>query len=120
MSLRFKGPINWDQAIIRTGMAKQLAKDVVRSRGGKCFCVSTVQTVSRGGQDETPWPFETMVFPEPGGRGLYHEAYDSKDQALTGHERIVELVRGGGELPASTVRGEFGVPSLTPEEWRNR
>lgn len=96
------------------------------------WTVSTIRTIAGGAGDtqplgspfkasdyvgQTPWPFETMVFKEPGAVGFYHRAYSSKAAALVGHAEIVALCESGALPVGHGVRGPFGVPSLTPEEW---
>lgn len=67
--------------------------------------------------DETPWPFETMVF-KGGSFGHYHRAYKTQKDALAGHDEIVAAIKAGTLDVGMGIRGPFGVPSLTPEEWR--
>lgn len=98
--------------------------------------VSTIQTFAGGARDErmfgcpfslvdyaddTPWPYETMVFHvERGSIGHYHEPHESEAIALARHEAIVSLLSEGKLEIGKGVIGEFGNPSTTPEEWAAR
>ena len=99
------------------------------------FEVSTVQTFAGGAADsrptlspfslsdyadENPWPFETMVFRLGSSRGLYHEPHASEMQARDGHTYAVSLIKAGTLIEGTGVRGDFGVPSITPDEWKDR
>lgn len=94
--------------------------------------VSTIQTFAGGAPvtqplgspfstadyaDQTPWPFETMVFRPTGSTGLYHRAYATEVEAKKGHEETVELCRTGTLPVGHGVDGEFGNPTLTAAEW---
>ena len=86
----------------------QLLHEKVQGPQG-ALSVSTVQTYAGGAPDqrpilspfstadyadETPWPFETMVFKQGGGsRGLYHRPYATESEARIGHSEIVKLCR---------------------------
>jgi hypothetical protein len=98
------------------------------------FDVSTIQTYSGGGGDntsifcpfsesdyaeDTPWPFETIVFRRPSSTGLYHAPYAAKKEALAGHADVVRRLAAGEEVVGG-VKGPFGIPSITPEEWEQR
>lgn len=106
---------------------------IKRSEVGK-WSVSTVQTYAGGARDEpigmvpftpadyadeTPWPYETMVF-RGGTTGQYHEPHASEAEALERHEAIVELLRDGKLEIGKGVKEPFGNPSTTPEEWAAR
>lgn len=109
-------------------MSKSIAKDYTDK-----FRVSTVQTDAGGApptsapfspfssadyNDETPWPFETMVFPLQSSRGVYHEAYLTEESAIEGHKRIMEMCKNNA-LPLGKGIDYSGNPSLTPEEFKN-
>lgn len=113
-------------------MSTQVAHDVVRDPKGDPFLISTIRTVAGGGVDasfgpfsvsdyvgETPWPFETMVFREGSRKGLYHAAYATEAEALAGHAQMIDTIKRGLEFGGG-VKGPFGLPSLTPEEWFDR
>lgn len=112
-------------------MSEQLKFETMTGPVGT-FDISTVRTYSGGGgnnrspfspfgeadyADETPWPYEVMVFRSGSSRGLYHAPFGSKAEALNGHKLMVETIKLGTEFGGG-VKGEFGVPSTTPEEWR--
>jgi hypothetical protein len=59
------------------------------------------------------------VFGTVKSKGLHHEAFNSEEEALQGHERIVKLL-GDGQLEFTGVSGPYGNPSMTAEEWRQR
>jgi hypothetical protein len=111
-------------------MANQLLLDKSEK-----FTVSTVRTLAGDGGDskplgspfaesdyDTPWPFETLIFPSAGGGGVYHEAYASEKEAREGHARVFGMVkRNEGEYAwkGKGVDGTvFGNPSLTGDQWR--
>lgn len=71
-------------------------------------------------KDENPWPFETMVFRAKSRKGLYHEPYATKEEAEAGHTRILSALNSGILELGKGVEGEFGNPSLTAEQWRER
>ena len=113
-------------------MSTSLGDERVKGPMGT-FRISTIQTFAGGGADysfgpfadsdyapDSPWPYETMVFPEKSSTGLYHEPYASESEARKGHQRIANMVREGVEFPGKTVSGPFGNPSLTPEQWEAR
>jgi hypothetical protein len=103
------------------------------------FVVSTIKTFAGGAPvsqplgapfssadyaDETPWPFETMVFiavPSGGlshyATGQFHRAYRNLRDAKRGHSEVVDMVMIGALPVGQGVRGDFGVPSMTPQEW---
>lgn len=125
------------QASAEGGKVKQMATNIkVESVTGPLgtFDVSTIRTHAGGGNDyrpphspfsdsdyvdETPWPFEVMVFRQGSSTGLYHAAFATDKEALDGHRLMVETIRIGTEFGGG-VRGPFGVPSITPEEWLAR
>lgn len=111
---------------------RQIKLDKVEGPQGK-WEVSTIRTDAGGAPprqplgspfstadytDETPWPFETIVF-KGGSRGYYHRAYNTKAAALEGHREITTAIEAGTLDIGAGVRGVFGVPSLTPEDWAN-
>ncbi|MBZ5532587.1 MAG: hypothetical protein LAO20_14235 [Acidobacteriia bacterium] len=96
------------------------------------FRISTVKTLAGGGAndtrgpfsdadyvDETPWPFEVMVFREVSITGLYHAPLASESEAIEHHALMVETIRKGLEFGGG-VQGQFGTPSVTAQEWRDR
>lgn len=112
----------------------QLLHDKVAGPTGK-FEVSTVWTYAGGAPEErpfaspfstadyaeeTPWPFETMVFQKGSSKGLYHRAYASENEARSGHAEVVALCQAGTLPIGDGVTGEFGHPSLTAAEWAAR
>jgi len=112
-------------------MSKLLFNNVTGPQG--VFDVSTVQTFTGGAPDvkplgspfslsdyadENPWPYEPMVFWPDSSRGLYHRAYRDKKDAKKGHIEIVQACLDGVLPIGDGVRGDFGIPSLTPEEWK--
>lgn len=116
-------------------MSTQLLLAYPANPDGKRFRVSTVRTFSGGGADnrpfgspfsdsdyadETPWPYESMVFPEASSVALYHEAHDSELAARERHQKLVGTVERGLEFHGDTVEGPYGVPTLTAAEWLNR
>jgi hypothetical protein len=113
-------------------MERQIAKTDVENSQGK-WKVSTIRTDAGGADtykslgapfssadytEETPWPFETMVFKDTGVSGYYHEPYATLGEAEQGHQRIVEALRNNTLEIGKGVRDPFGVPSLTADEWR--
>jgi hypothetical protein len=114
-------------------MSEQIGNVIVSNPQGERFRISTIRTFAGGGGDnhgigpfkesdyanETPWPFETVVFKEGSSRGLYHAAYSTKEQAESGHQQMIETIKKGLEFGGG-VKGFWGIPSLTPEEWRLR
>lgn len=97
------------------------------------WSISTVRTYSGGSPnqstignpfsskdyaDDTPWPYETMVFKDIGVTGYYHEPHRTQKEASAAHERILETIRAGKLEVGKGVRGPFGVPSMTADEWR--
>lgn len=112
-------------------MATQIAKDDVTGPLGR-FRVSTIRTLAGGGEvnvsafspfddtsyaDETPWPFETMIFSGNSSVGLYHAPYETEEESLAGHKLMVETIKKGAEFGGG-VQGPQGIPSMTPTEWR--
>lgn len=115
-------------------MGQKIAYDEVENPEGR-FDISTIRTFAGGADDyqlsgcpfsdadyadRTPWPFETVVFRRQSSKGLYHQAYATKEEARAGHGWIVATVRAGLELPGVTVEGPFGNPTLTVAEWNAR
>lgn len=112
-----------------------MSEQIAYTHVGK-FQVSTVRTVAGGAEetpanmlqlrpcsdrdyaDETPWPYETMVF-KGGATGLYHAAYATRAEARRGHAEVVARLKRGEEVVGG-VQGQWGVPSLTAAEWRAR
>lgn len=108
-----------------------MSQQIAFSRAGN-FEVSTIQTMAGGAPenargispfsesdyiDETPWPYETMVFRGGSSTGLHHRAYASIEDARRGHAVIVAALDNGTlEMPFG-VHGPSGVPSLTAAEW---
>ena len=70
--------------------------------------------------DETTWPFETMVFKEVGATGQYHEPHATEQEAEERHSAICAMIREGTLEIGRGVKGEWGTPSTTPEEWNAR
>jgi hypothetical protein len=66
----------------------------------------------------TTWPFETMVFPKGSRRGLYHAPYATRQEAVAGHQLMVETIKKNLEFGGGV--NESGNPLITPEEWRSR
>lgn len=112
-------------------MERQIKHEEAEGPQGK-WQVSTIRTDAGGAPvrkslgspfssadfvDETPWPFETMVF-KGGAFGHHHRAYKSREDALVGHDEIVAAIKVGTLDIGMGIRGPFGAPSLTPEEWR--
>lgn len=116
-------------------MSEKIAFESVTAPNGTIYEVSTIKTFAGGAPDskprgspfalsdyadENPWPYETMVFRPGSNRGLYHEPHASLKQAKDGHAYAVSLCRAGTLKEGHGVRGDFGVPSITPDEWRDR
>lgn len=114
-------------------MSEQIARDLIKNVDGE-WSVSTIRTDAGGApanrslgdpfssadfKDETPWPFETMVF-KGGATGYYHEPHSSKKVALERHDIICRELAAGVLEIGKGVTGDWGVPSTTPEEWRSR
>jgi hypothetical protein len=115
-------------------LSEQIGYDVVTGPLGT-FSISTIRTFSGGGgsnrlaampfleeadyANETPWPFETLIWRGGGGPGLYHAPYATKDEARKGHALMIETVKLGTEFGGG-VQGPFGNPSTTPEQWKAR
>jgi hypothetical protein len=112
---------------------EQLKTEVSGPQGK--FEVSTVQTFAGGAPeiglwgtpfttadyaDDTPWPYETMVFRPGSSRGWYHEPHASEQQAKDGHAWVISHIKAGTLPLGSGVQGDFGNPSMTPDEWRDR
>jgi rubredoxin len=61
--------------------------------------VSTVFLELNHGTDENPLWYETMVFPENIGNHevecWYEERYETKEEAIKGHEKVVNLLKNG-------------------------
>jgi hypothetical protein len=115
-------------------MSERIKFDQVSGPQGD-FEVSTIRTDAGGAMasscfgapfstadyvNETPWPFETMVFHPNSSRGLYHEPHRTKQQAEEGHRYAVSLIKSGTLTLGAGVRGDFGVPAMTPQEWADR
>lgn len=123
-------------------MSKQIAIERVEGPQG-AFVVSTIQTLAGGGTpspksrfapfseedfiDETPWPYETMVFKAAHttgtvhfATGQYHEPHATETQARDGHAFAVSHIKAGTLQIGAGVRDPFGVPSMTADEWRDR
>jgi hypothetical protein len=66
--------------------------------------------------DETPWPFETMIFKCGSSTGIYHKPHATKEEAIADHEKVVQRLKDGEQVSGG-VRGVWGTPSTTPEEW---
>jgi hypothetical protein len=114
-------------------VSEQIADNVVTGPLGK-FRVSTIKTIAGGAPrsyagpspfteadflNETPWSFETMIFRDGSGRGLYHAPYATKEEAIAGHALMVKTIEVGAEFGGG-VEGPFGTPSTTPEQWHER
>jgi len=67
--------------------------------------------------DLNAWPFETMVFKVGSRIGLYHEPYATREEAESGHARILAAVKSETLVFGTGVTGPQGTPLLTPEEW---
>lgn len=104
----------------------------VQHPDGRKFNVSTVRTYEGGGgnnhpigspfqesdySNETPWPFETMIFKEVGAAGQYHKPAASKADALAAHTEAVRLIESGEPFEGIGVSGFWGTPSTTPQQW---
>lgn len=116
-------------------MSEQIGLDYPVNPEGHKFRVSTIRTVGGGARENietlcpfresdyetyTTWPFETMVFAEASSKGLFHKAYETKEEAIAGHAQAVSDIKAGNEFPGDTVEGPFGTPTLTPEMWKER
>jgi hypothetical protein len=111
---------------------RQIEKDMVSGLLG-LFRVSTTQTISGGAPptpgmffsdadfvDETPWPYETMVFADKSSAGLYHAAYGTEEEARRGHLLMIETIRTGAEFGGG-VEGPHGSPAqATIDLWKSR
>jgi hypothetical protein len=115
-------------------MERQIKVETVEGPQGK-WRISTIRTDAGGADEipvnmlqlrpfssrdylnETPWPFETVVFSDKGGFGRYHEAYRALKDAEAGHVRIVEQIKRGDLAIGAGIKNHTGSPSLTPAEW---
>lgn len=105
----------WNVSTIRTDVG---GADEYRPSAMGVSGMVTSPLSSRDYIDDTPWPFETMVF-KGGAFGHYHRAYKSLRDAIAGHNEIVAAIEQGTLEVGAGIRGPFGAPSLTPEDWRN-
>jgi hypothetical protein len=87
------------------------------------FDVSSIAT--RGGianpafeenwSDETPWPFETMVF-DSHGEAVYHAPLSTQKEAEQHHAEMILAVKSGSEFAGGV---DFDDPMRTPTcSWR--
>ena len=110
---------------------RQIAKTEIANNDGD-WVVSTIRTDSGGADanynslspftsldyiDETPWKFETMVFKQGSSKGFYHQPYAKLSKAKAGHLEAVKLLTENNLEIGKGVKGTFGVPSTTPEDW---
>ena len=74
---------------------RTIGKDIV-NHDGKKYLVSTVDLGSNHQFGDGPGIYwETMVFVSGDWNDLYCDQYSSKEEAISGHAKVVELLKAG-------------------------
>lgn len=75
-------------------MSNRIAKTTVSLADGNELWVSTVRLLFAAGWP-IPYEYETIVFLNGDWGGIYQERYETHDEAVAGHERIVAAAQRG-------------------------
>ena len=111
----FINRIEITMSTIKTSEIKEYRVSTVRTFAGGAPLVRNFMFSNADYAEETPWPFETMVF--RGSKGVHHTPHATIADAIMYHEKIVKAIENNMLKIGFRVKEPNGNPTTTREEW---